>query len=66
MGRISSKTYIRLHALFQLVLAVYLTFSRESVGGPELVYKVRDKLRIVSPAQHASICSIAVGVDAGS
>ncbi|GBF61775.1 hypothetical protein TMEN_4292 [Trichophyton mentagrophytes] len=46
MGRISSKTYIRLHALFQLVLAVYLTFSRESVGGPELVYKVRDKLRI--------------------
>lgn len=48
MGRISSKTYIRLHALFQVVLAVYLTFARESVGGPELVYKVRDKLRIVS------------------
>ncbi|EFR01727.1 hypothetical protein MGYG_04728 [Nannizzia gypsea CBS 118893] len=46
MARISSRTYIRLHALFQVVLAVYLTFSRESVGGSELVYKVRDRLRI--------------------
>ncbi|KAM5450809.1 hypothetical protein McanMca71_002601 [Microsporum canis] len=46
MGRISSKTYIRLHALFQVALAIYLTTSRETVSGAELVYKVQDDLRI--------------------
>ncbi|KAF3481686.1 uncharacterized protein GIQ15_04445 [Arthroderma uncinatum] len=46
MGRISSKNYIRLHALFQVALAIYLTTSRETVSGAELVYKVRNDMRI--------------------
>ncbi|KAK2846312.1 hypothetical protein FQN49_005847 [Arthroderma sp. PD_2] len=46
MGRLSSKNYIRLHALFQVALAIYLTTSRETVSGTELVYKVRNDMRI--------------------
>ncbi|KAK2812417.1 hypothetical protein FQN50_001418 [Emmonsiellopsis sp. PD_5] len=46
MSRLSSKNYIRLHALFQFLLAVYLTNCREVITDAELVYNVNDVVRI--------------------
>ncbi|KAL1958796.1 hypothetical protein VTO42DRAFT_3915 [Malbranchea cinnamomea] len=47
MGLLSSRSYIQLHALFQLVLAVYLTNSREVITDTELVYSDQNgRLRI--------------------
>ncbi|KAK2748263.1 hypothetical protein FQN57_000921 [Myotisia sp. PD_48] len=46
MGRITSKGFIRLHALFQFALAIYLTNSPETITSTELVYNIRDGPRI--------------------
>ncbi|PGH01148.1 hypothetical protein AJ79_08019 [Helicocarpus griseus UAMH5409] len=46
MGRLSSKNYIKLHAIFQFALAVYLTSYREVVSDCDLVYNVNDLIRI--------------------
>jgi hypothetical protein len=48
MVSLSSRTYIKLHAAFQLGLAVYLTTSREVVTDDELLYQdSHGRLRIV-------------------
>ncbi|PGH14840.1 hypothetical protein AJ80_05766 [Polytolypa hystricis UAMH7299] len=47
MGSLSSKSYIKLHALFQFLLAIYLTNSREVItGSDELVYQADNGMRI--------------------
>jgi hypothetical protein len=48
MVSLSSSAYIKLHAAFQLGLAVYLTVSREVITDDELLYQDgRGRLRIV-------------------
>ncbi|OJD13060.1 hypothetical protein ACJ73_09251 [Blastomyces percursus] len=46
MGRLSSKRYIQLHALFQFALALYLARFKEFVSDYDLVYNVNDVIRI--------------------
>ncbi|PGH07658.1 hypothetical protein GX51_01667 [Blastomyces parvus] len=46
MGRLSSKSYIKLHALFQFALAVYLTRCVEVISDCDPVYNVNDVIRI--------------------
>ncbi|KLJ12496.1 hypothetical protein EMPG_12489 [Blastomyces silverae] len=46
MGRLSSKSYIKLHALFQFALAVYLARCNEAISDCDLVYNVNDVIRI--------------------
>ncbi|EEQ88659.1 hypothetical protein RJZ56_005270 [Blastomyces dermatitidis] len=46
MGRLSSKGYIKLHALFQFALAIYLTRYKEVISDCDLVYNVNDVIRI--------------------
>ncbi|KGM92144.1 uncharacterized protein PADG_11680 [Paracoccidioides brasiliensis Pb18] len=46
MGRLSSKSYIKLHALFQFALAVYLTNCQEIISDWDLEYNVNNVIRI--------------------
>ncbi|PGH28938.1 hypothetical protein GX50_08324 [[Emmonsia] crescens] len=46
MAQLSSKSYIKLHALFQFALAVYLTRYQEVISDCDLVYNVNDVIRI--------------------
>ncbi|KGY15675.1 hypothetical protein PABG_11328 [Paracoccidioides brasiliensis Pb03] len=46
MGRFSSKSYIKLHALFQFALAVYLTNCQEIISDWDLEYNVNNVIRI--------------------
>ncbi|KAG5290188.1 Ilm1 superfamily domain-containing protein [Histoplasma ohiense] len=46
MGRLSSKSYINLHALFQFALTVYLTRYQEVIADCDLSYNVNDVIRI--------------------
>ncbi|OJD13720.1 hypothetical protein AJ78_05852 [Emergomyces pasteurianus Ep9510] len=46
MGQLSSTSYIKLHALFQFALAVYLTRYQEIIPDRDLVYNVNDATRM--------------------
>ncbi|KKZ58605.1 hypothetical protein EMCG_05501 [[Emmonsia] crescens] len=46
MARLSSTSYIKLHALFQFALAVYLTRYQEVFSDYDLIYNVSDVIRI--------------------
>ncbi|EAS31828.3 uncharacterized protein CIMG_07307 [Coccidioides immitis RS] len=46
MSRLSSRSFIKLHALFQFALAAYLTWSPEVITDSGLVYYVQDELKI--------------------
>ncbi|OAX77739.1 hypothetical protein ACJ72_07960 [Emergomyces africanus] len=46
MGQLSSKSYIKLHALFQFALAVYLARHQGIIPDCDLVYNVHDVIQI--------------------